>query len=570
LDATLSAEENTAPLFNFSIYPGHPAYNLIKARDFRNEIVVSDGDSELFRGFVYEIEKKFNLMKIIKCKGDLAYLNDSVLRPYSTIPTEKRRDVAPANPGAFFAWMIEQHNAQVEPEKQFVVGENYADNFGTAGFYRSSEKSVVIGEEMVNKLLNELGGLVRVRHVDGVRYIDYLTEWEDVNAQVFDFGVNLTDYTQTDDALNVKTVLIPAGATLPNTEYKYNNGYFKTTDKSPQKDKTYYTKGSDSNGYSAVEKLTAFKSGVTYYEYDQYADETNNQLNISIYPDGPLDAEGEFLKSGDAILATKAIEKYGVIVGTYENTNITVVENLVESTISELKRQLSPKTTLNVTAVDLSLINPEFKSVKIGEYVRVRSKPHGFDSYMLCTRINLNLNNPEISPYTLGETFDTLSGLQNKKINALNSTINQTYETAAAIAEEAKKNAIGAMGTVTELTDRVNSGEFKGEDGENGEDATVLRIESSRGTVFKNNAVDTVLSVVVYKGSKRITDITELKEEYGIGASLEWSWQRMDEYSFGTIPATDRRISEGGFKFTLSPEDVDTKVTLRCQLITDY
>lgn len=98
---------------------------------------------------------------------------------------------------------------------------------------------------------------------------------------------------------------------------------------------------------------------------------------------------------------------------------------------------------------------------------------------------------------------------------------------------------------------------------------TVLRIDSSRGTVFKNNAVSTVLNVAIYRGSKRITDITALKQEMGESAYLEWSWQKMGEDTFGTILATDSRISNDGFTFALSPEDVDTKVTFICQLITD-
>lgn len=101
-------------------------------------------------------------------------------------------------------------------------------------------------------------------------------------------------------------------------------------------------------------------------------------------------------------------------------------------------------------------------------------------------------------------------------------------------------------------------------------EATVnLRIDSSRGTVFKNNAVSTVLSAVIYKGSKRITDIDTLHAEFGETAYLEWLWQRIDEESFGTIVSTDSRIGNGGFTFTLSPDDVDTKVVFMCQLITD-
>ena len=102
-----------------------------------------------------------------------------------------------------------------------------------------------------------------------------------------------------------------------------------------------------------------------------------------------------------------------------------------------------------------------------------------------------------------------------------------------------------------------------------GEAATTLRIDSSRGTVFKNNAVSTVLSAVIYHGSQRIADITALRNTFGAGAYLQWSWQRMDEDRYGIISANDARLSHDGFQFTLSAVDVDTKVTFMCELMTD-
>ena len=105
--------------------------------------------------------------------------------------------------------------------------------------------------------------------------------------------------------------------------------------------------------------------------------------------------------------------------------------------------------------------------------------------------------------------------------------------------------------------------------GASGEAATTLRIDSSRGTVFKNNNLSTVLSVVIYHGSRRITDATALHEVYGSSAHLQWSWQRMDEDRYGVISASDSRLSNDGFSFTLSAADVDTKVTFMCELITD-
>lgn len=103
--------------------------------------------------------------------------------------------------------------------------------------------------------------------------------------------------------------------------------------------------------------------------------------------------------------------------------------------------------------------------------------------------------------------------------------------------------------------------------GADGEPATTLRIDSSRGTVFKNNAVSTVLSVVIYRASERITGPEQLHTVFGSAAHLQWSWQKMNEETFGLISASDERLQNGGFQFTLSPDDVDTKVTFMCELV---
>lgn len=97
----------------------------------------------------------------------------------------------------------------------------------------------------------------------------------------------------------------------------------------------------------------------------------------------------------------------------------------------------------------------------------------------------------------------------------------------------------------------------------------VLRIDSSRGTVFKNNAVSTVLTVSIYRGGDRITDMAGLTAAFGNTAYLQWYWQRLDEDKFGVISLDDSRISNGGFVFTLTPDDVDVKVTFMCELIAE-
>lgn len=97
---------------------------------------------------------------------------------------------------------------------------------------------------------------------------------------------------------------------------------------------------------------------------------------------------------------------------------------------------------------------------------------------------------------------------------------------------------------------------------------TLLRIESSRGTVFKNDQIATVLSVVIYHGTQRITDSETMKQTFGESAYLQWKWQRLDDETFGILSSSDERFGDNGFTFALSPEDVDTKVTFMCELIT--
>lgn len=102
----------------------------------------------------------------------------------------------------------------------------------------------------------------------------------------------------------------------------------------------------------------------------------------------------------------------------------------------------------------------------------------------------------------------------------------------------------------------------------NGEDAVLLRIDSSRGNVFKNNQVSTVLTVNVIKAGETITNITRLRQVFGAGAYIQWYWKKVNEDAFHVIVSTDSMISDSGFTLTLTPDKVDTKVTFQCELIS--
>jgi hypothetical protein len=159
--------------------------------------------------------------------------------------------------------------------------------------------------------------------------------------------------------------------------------------------------------------------------------------------------------------------------------------------------------------------------------VEAESEPHGLNQRFLVSKLSLKLLEPGANKMTLGGVLDTFTSKASKNTSVI------------------------------------------GKDGRNGQDAVTLRIDSSRGTVFKNSAVSTVLNVVIFKGGKTITDAASMRAEFGSNAYLEWQWQRMGEVTFGTILSTDSRITNEGFALSLTPSDVDTKVVFKCQLVTE-
>ena len=623
-DLEFEGHENEASLCTFEISCFHPLYDELVERASTKFVKVFDDslgeDEPYFVGYIYEMSDEFNLQRTVKCKGELAFFNDSIVRPYTT---QGNADVE-ADPGAYFEWLVEKHNEQVEQAKRFTLGTVQTSNLDLNGYIlRADYTYPTTGEVISKKLLESLGGVLRVRYEGGKRYIDYLTEWSDMNTQVFDFGVNLTDYTKTDDALDVATFVIPTGANMKDTTYDYDDGYYVTSDSKPKENKKYYVrsfkkcgamssftsgvtyyekkqaefKTSDTKPFSGVDyylkvwkaqftkstaktaftegktyyeytsakgyfvtsdkkpasgktyylQIASFKSGTTYYQYssengyyktshakpqkgvtyytlkwekqsiskfedgktyweretyytktsdssplsskDYYIlnrgsytskndlgrflkyetyyeyrkadDESERKLTIEALPN--IQYSSDIVKAGDMVYSEKAVEKYGWIGAVYANTDIKMRDNLLNAGVLALKEVMSPATTIEIKAVDLALINPEHKPIRVGEYVRVRSKPHRFDSYMLCTGVKLNLNDPAKNEYTLGTTFDKLSGQQNARIKALNKTIEQVYEQAAAISDAAKEEALAAAEEANKaIADAIAANDYAG------------------------------------------------------------------------------------------------------------
>lgn len=170
-------------------------------------ITVCDEDDEIFRGRVIHDEKDFYNRKDVYCEGELSFLVDSVVRPYSF-----RGGVT-----ELFTQYLNSHNSQVDPEKQFQVGAVTVTDPNDYITRESSDYPKSL-DEMNAKLINLLGGYFRPRLENGTRYLDYVTDYGSVSDQVIEFGVNLLDLTEYISAEDVFTVLIPLGAEQEDSE----------------------------------------------------------------------------------------------------------------------------------------------------------------------------------------------------------------------------------------------------------------------------------------------------------------------------------------------------------------
>ena len=198
LNPKLTLELGKSGSLTFLLPPNNPLYDGIQK--LKSIVIVYQDSEEIFRSRVLHDEKDFYNRKNVYCEGELAFLLDSQQRPYSF-----QGDI----PDLYMEF-INSHNAQVEEEKRFYVGEitvtdpnNYINRSNV--YYNNT------WDEISDKLIASHGGYLRPRLRDGKRYLDYVKAYGKVNSQVIEFGVNMLDISEYITAEDVFTVLIPLG-----------------------------------------------------------------------------------------------------------------------------------------------------------------------------------------------------------------------------------------------------------------------------------------------------------------------------------------------------------------------
>ena len=327
INPVVTLEENKAGSFSFTIPPEHPMYDAVTKR--KSLVQVFRDDEMVFSGICTEEKKDFYKQKTVYCEGELTFFNDSVQRPakYQGITVR----------GLLEAY-IAAHNAQVEEAKRFTVGQVTVTDPNDYIYCFTNMESTM--QALKEDLVDDLGGFFRIRHEDGVRYLDYLAESPNTNSQVIKLGKNLMDFTTNIDSSDIATAIIPLGAKLEE---------------------------------SPVEGLEV-------------------RLTIESVNDG-LD----YVHSEDAVAA------YGWIYKTVEWNDVTTAEALKRKGEQYLTDIQFENMVIKAKAVDLHLTDGEIEQFKISDQIRVVSAPHGLNRHFRLTKQIMNLNNPEKDTITLGK-----------------------------------------------------------------------------------------------------------------------------------------------------------------------
>ena len=388
----ITLETNKAGKLTFAVPPTN--IHIDKLEGFNNTIKLYNNDELEFYGRILEIRDSFNNKKQVTCEGELAFLCD----------TQQRLKVYQCSPLQFFTSIINEHNRQVSNDKQFKVGVvSVFDNNNYIYRHTNFEKTLDVINE---KLIKTLGGYINVRYdKNGNRYIDYLDSLGSTSNQIIEFGENLLDLDKYIKMSELKTAMIPLGAEL-NEEVKTE------TEENIRKHLT-------------IESL---------------ADAT----------------DGDIVKKGDIIYSKSGVAKYGYIYAEKDDStwnDVTLANNLLTKAKNKLKNMLVPVATLELNAIDLNIIDVDISKFKIGDEVRVLSKPNKLDKYFKVTKIEKDYSNPSKTKITLGATLPSLTATSNRTTSNMKETIEKTaneLQNAKELASQQIKQAMGGYVYKTE------------------------------------------------------------------------------------------------------------------------
>lgn len=444
-DPKLHLEVNSAGTLEFSIAPDNVGYD--KLVPMKTQFIVMRSDSPekngtrqrneiIWFGRALTINTDIYKVKSIHCEGGLSYLNDVVYRDnsegtfwnatqpvgvmlYSTwndIQDNVRHKLrsydvsgyvyahttegsfelpkAPLRiPGVVFEandqyktkyWGLEPIISNDQETQNFFFDQaslsqtNYAS---TSGILNPDDMTAL---DLVTGLLDATGGYywVSLVETDAPNGLDRIYGMqlhlartlkepnEKYQSQTIRFGENLTDYTENDDGSSFWTAVHPYGT-------------FEGKDRSSTLTKNQL----GSKGTTPIKKLN--------WHVESAAD---NYPSIIIVDDLAKEY-GIIVKDLDAGTLSMSEQLIGMSINAIDSLNIVERKSGSNSWTSALR-------DVTITGVDMTFMGADYNMIDLMDSVHIISEPHGVDTYLNVTSIDVDLQRPENSVYVLNGTLE--------------------------------------------------------------------------------------------------------------------------------------------------------------------
>jgi GH25 family lysozyme M1 (1,4-beta-N-acetylmuramidase) len=284
----------------------------------------------------------------------------------------------------FLQMIVDEHNRQVEAHKRFQLGRVAVVN-STDNVYRYTDDAQDTFDTIKDKLVSRLGGfLIWYRDGNGQLVLEYLASVGEHIDTPIKLGKNLKSAKREYDVRDIITRLVPIGSSIEQGQTEQS-----------------------SDDTAAAQPKTTIES-------------VNNGIRY-------LDD-------------TALINRFGIIQKAVEWNNVKVPSILKTKGQEYLQKQRVGLLTWSVDVVDISLLDPTYKSFEMGNFYPIHDQFLGLVEDLQVVAKKLDITQPHKMSLTIGTKNRTLSQYQ------------LDYQAAMQYAEQQRQNA---QQTANDLKNRI-------------------------------------------------------------------------------------------------------------------
>ena len=342
VSGSANVELNSAGSCDITMPSNHVFYDAVMP--MRSELDIFEGDKIVWSGRVTDYVIDWNNNKKISAEGDLAFLNDVILRQGHHMPTSVWQDQPVST---FFTDIITAYNNNVALSKQFTIG-HIDPKFAVILVTRTVNYARVM-DVIQEQCIDAVGGYVFTRKEwdettqKYIRYIDWYKDIPYNGSQPVQFALNLLDLNQNFVGTDIITSVIPLG--------------------------------DDGEGNKiTVESID-----------DPQSPEGSDEVITDATEETGVDPE-----TGEPIL-TPVVDLYGKITEVIEFNDVPNPIALLRQAKDYLKNKQFDHLSIECNVAELKYLYPNLDAFEIGQLVDVYSTPHRISKKLAISKVNYDI-----------------------------------------------------------------------------------------------------------------------------------------------------------------------------------